>query len=221
MVRDGYSYATPLLLAGLLIAWLSSPLWAAPAWILAAFCLWFFRDPERLVPDAPGAIVSPGDGKVTDISTILVDGAERLRISIFLNVFNVHVNRSPIGGFIRDVRYKKGKYLNAMDPHSAEENEQNVVAVEGEGQTVVFKQIAGLIARRIVFNKKVGDRVERGERVGLIKFGSRVDVVMEPTVQIAVKVGDHVKGAASILAYAQTRQELATAGVRTSSEGAR
>jgi phosphatidylserine decarboxylase len=221
MVRDGYYYALPLLLAGLLIGWLASPVWAAPAGLLAAFCLWFFRDPERLVPDVPGAIVSPGDGKVTDISNTLVNGGERLRISIFLNVFNVHVNRSPISGVIGEVRYKKGKYLNAMDPHSAEENEQNIVTVEGEGQTVIFKQIAGLIARRIVFYKKVGDRVERGERVGLIKFGSRVDVVMEPTVQIAVKVGDHVKGASTILAYARVRQELATAGVRTSSEGGR
>jgi phosphatidylserine decarboxylase len=221
MVRDGYYYAIPLLLAGLLIGWLTSPLWAAPAWLLAGFCLWFFRDPERVVPDVQGAVVSPGDGKVTDISHILVDGVERLRISIFLNVFNVHVNRSPIGGVIRDVGYKKGKYLNAMDPHSAEENEQNIVTVEGEGQTVVFKQIAGLIARRIVFYQKVGDRVERGERVGLIKFGSRVDVVMEPTVRLAVKIGDHVKGASSILGYARVHQELATAGTRTTSEGAR
>jgi phosphatidylserine decarboxylase len=221
MVRDGYYYAPPLLLAGLLLGWLTSPLWGVPAFLLAAFCLWFFRDPERHVPDAPGAIVSPGDGKVTDISHVVIGGAERLRISIFLNVFNVHVNRSPIGGVIRDVRYQKGKYLNAMDPHSAEENEQNIVTVEGEGQTVAFKQIAGLIARRIVFYKKVGDRLERGERVGLIKFGSRVDVVMEPSVRLAVKIGDHVKGASSILAYAQVRQELAGAGTRSRNEGAR
>ncbi|MGC2197986.1 MAG: phosphatidylserine decarboxylase [Terriglobales bacterium] len=220
MVRDGYYYALPLLLAGWLIGWLTSPLWAVPAWLLAAFCLWFFRDPERVVPDTPGAIVSPGDGRVTDIAKIVVDGAERLRISIFLNVFNVHVNRSPIGGMIGGVRYQKGKFLNAMSAHSAEENEQNIVTVEGEGQTVVFKQIAGLIARRIVFYKKVGDRVARGERVGLIKFGSRIDVVMEPSVQAAVKVGDHVKGASTILAYVHARQELATAGPRTTSEGA-
>jgi phosphatidylserine decarboxylase len=221
MVRDGYYYAIPLLLAGLLITWLSSPLWAVPAWMVAAFFLWFFRDPERVVPDAPGAIVSPGDGKVTDISNLVMDGAEHLRISIFLNVFNVHVNRSPIGGVIRDVRYQKGKYRNAMDPRSAEENEQNIVTVEGEGQMVIFKQIAGLIARRIVFYKKVGDRVERGERLGLIKFGSRVDVVMEPSVRLAVKIGDHVKGASSILAYAQVRPELAGAGARNRKEGAR
>jgi len=221
MVRDGYYYALTLLLAGLLIGWLASPLWGTPAWLLAAFCLWFFRDPERTVPDAPGAIVSPADGKVTDISKVLVDGAERLRISIFLNVFNVHVNRSPIGGVIRGVRYQQGKFLNAMHARSAQENEQNIATVEGEGHTVVFKQIAGLIARRIVFYKKVGERVARGERVGLIKFGSRVDVLMEPSVQMAVKVGDHVQGASTILAYANARSELAAAGARATSEGER
>jgi phosphatidylserine decarboxylase len=221
MVRDAYFYAVPLLLAGLLMAWLTSPPWGTPAWLLAAFCLWFFRDPERVVPDTPGAIVSPGDGKVTDVSRIAVNGAERLRISIFLNVFNVHVNRSPIGGVIRDVHYQKGKFLNAMGANSAEENEQNIVTVEGEGQTVIFKQIAGLIARRIVFYQKIGDRVARGERVGLIKFGSRVDVVMDAGVQPAVKVGDHVKGAASILAYANVRPELASVSARSTSQGAR
>ncbi len=211
MVRDAYFYAVPLLLAGLLLAWFAGPFWAIPAWLLAAFCLWFFRDPERVVPDVPGAIVSPGDGKVTDVAKILVDGAERLRISIFLNVFNVHVNRSPIGGVIRSARYQKGRFLNAMAPHSADENEQNIVTVEGEGHTVIFKQIAGLIARRIVFYKKVGDPVARGERVGLIKFGSRVDVIMEPGVRPAVKVGDHVKGASTILAYADARSQMAGA----------
>jgi phosphatidylserine decarboxylase len=221
MVRDGYYYAIPLSLAALVIGWLAGPPWAVPACLLAAFCLWFFRDPERVVPDDPGAIVSPGDGKVTDIASVLLNGVEHLRISIFLNVFNVHVNRSPIGGVIRDVRYQKGKFLNAMAPNSADENEQNIVTVEGEGHTVVFKQIAGLIARRIVFTKKIGDRVARGERVGLIKFGSRVDVVMEPNVKVAVKVGDHVKGASSILAYAPVTRENLSPGVPTTVAGAR
>jgi phosphatidylserine decarboxylase len=221
MVRDGYYYAIPLFLAALVIGWLAGPPWAVPACLLAAFCLWFFRDPERRVPGALGAIVSPGDGKVTDITGVLLNGVEHLRISIFLNVFNVHVNRCPIGGVIRDVQYKKGKFLNAMAPNSADENEQNIVTVEGEGHTVVFKQIAGLIARRIVFTKKVGDPVARGERVGLIKFGSRVDVVMEPNVRIAVKVGDHVQGAASILAYAPVAQEKFAPVTPTTVAGAR
>jgi phosphatidylserine decarboxylase len=221
MVRDGYYYAIPLLLAALLVGRLTSPLWAVPACLLAAFCLWFFRDPERVVPDDPGAIVSPGDGKVTDVSSMLFNGVAHLRISIFLNVFNVHVNRSPIGGVIRDVRYQKGKFLNAMAPNSADENEQNVVTVDGEGHTVIFKQIAGLIARRIVFTKKVGDPVARGERVGLIKFGSRVDVVMRADVKVAVKVGDHVKGASSILAYAPVAQGNISPGKQTTVAGAR
>jgi phosphatidylserine decarboxylase len=221
MVRDGYLYAIPLVLAGVLVTRLANPFWAGPAWLLAAFCLWFFRDPERAVPDAPGAIVSPGDGKVTDIAVVLADGVEQLRISIFLNVFNVHVNRSPIAGVIRSVRYRKGKFVNAMAANSADENEQNIVTVEGEGQTVVFKQIAGLIARRIVFDKKVGDPVTRGERVGLIKFGSRVDVLMQPEVKLSVKVGDHVKGASTILAFAPVSRAESPAKLQPTTAGAK
>ena len=221
MVRDGYFYAAPLILVAVLVGWLTSPLWALIPLLLAGFFLWFFRDPDRIVPQTRGAIVSPGDGKVTDISDIVVNGAKHKRISIFLNVFNVHVNRSPIGGVIRDVRYQKGKFLNAMTANSADENEQNIVTVEGEGHTVIFKQIAGLIARRIVFTRKVGDTVLRGERVGLIKFGSRVDVLMDSDVQIAVKLGDHVQGAATVLAYAPATPELTAPGTQTLNAGAR
>jgi phosphatidylserine decarboxylase len=140
---------------------------------------------------------------------VKVSGEPRTRISIFLNVFNVHVNRSPISGVIRDIRYQRGKFLNAMGATCAEENEQNIVTVEGDGQTVVFKQIAGLIARRIIFNHKVGDRLTRGQRVGLIKFGSRVDVVFDTAAQVSVEVGDHVKGGETVLAYLPGRdQEL-------------
>jgi len=201
MVRDGYFYAIPLIAAGLLIGWVGSVSLALPAFLLALFFLWFFRDPERTISAAPGAIVSPADGKVTDISPFMVNGVRRTRISIFLNVFNVHVNRSPISGVIRNVAYKKGQYLNAMNPASAEMNEQNAVTVEGEGQTVEFKQIAGLLARRIVFNKKIGDQVQRGERVGLIKFGSRVDILVDASANLEIKVGDHVKGGSSVLGY--------------------
>ena len=221
MVRDAYYYAFPLLAAAVLTAWLTSPLWALPAVLLAAFFLWFFRDPDRVVPDEGGALVSPADGKVTDISMVPSNGRQRLRISIFLNVFNVHVNRSPIAGVIREVRYQRGKFVNAMNAASAEQNEQNVVTVEGEGQTVVFKQIAGLLARRIVFNKKVGDRVQRGERVGLIKFGSRVDVLLEESASVEVKIGDHVKGGASILAYLNRERPLAAARNEQAQRGAR
>jgi phosphatidylserine decarboxylase len=205
MVRDGYLYAAPLIAAAILLGWLTHLVWAVIPILLAGFFLWFFRDPERVIPADSGAVVSPGDGKVTDVSQVTVGGQRQTRISIFLNVFNVHVNRSPIAGVVREVRYQRGKYLNAMNQASAEQNEQNVVTVQGEGdaegQTVVFKQIAGLLARRIVFYPKVGDRLLRGQRVGLIKFGSRVDVLLDASATISVKVGDHVQGGATVLAY--------------------
>jgi phosphatidylserine decarboxylase len=221
MVRDGYLYALGLIVAGILVGWFTQPAWAVVPVLLALFFLWFFRDPERAIPASAGAIVSPADGKVTDVSWITVDGEKQARISIFLSVFDVHVNRSPIAGVIRDVRYQRGKFLNAMNPASAEENEQNVVRVEGDGQAVVFKQIAGLLARRIVFRPKVGDRVERGQRVGLIKFGSRTDVILNPAARLQVKVGDRVRGGASVLAYLQPAAELASAGRHSAGQEAR
>jgi len=209
MVRDAYFYAVPLLAAAVLIGWLASPPWAAPALLLAAFFLWFFRDPNRVIPNLAGAVVSPADGKVTSVSNVTENGIPRRRISIFLSVFDVHVNRSPIRGVIRNVAYQRGKFLNAMNPESASQNEQNVVTVEGEDQTVVFKQIAGLLARRIVFTKQVGDQVERGQRVGMIKFGSRVDVVLDTSANVQVNVGDHVQGGASVLAFVSPEPQLA------------
>ena len=199
MVRDGYLYGGGMLAAAALIAWLTAWPYATPALLLGAFFFWFFRDPERQVPNRAGAIVSPADGKVTAIEELEVDGMPRTRLSIFLNVFNVHVNRSPIAGVVRAVEYKRGKFGNAMGAVSSEENEQNIVTVEGEGHTVIFKQIAGLLARRIVFTPKIGDFLQRGQRVGLIKFSSRVDVVLGSDVVLAVKVGDHVKGGSSLL----------------------
>jgi phosphatidylserine decarboxylase len=221
MVRDGYLYALALIVAGILVGWFAQPAWALIPFLLAAFFLWFFRDPERMIPDAAGAVVSPGDGKVTDISFVTFCGKKQARISIFLSVFDVHVNRSPIAGVIREVRYHRGKFLNAMNQASAEHNEQNVVTVEGDGQVVVFKQIAGILARRIVFDAKVGDRLERGQRVGLIKFGSRVDVLCDAAALLQVKVGDRVRGGASVLAHLQPRGELTGAGSHSSAEGAR
>jgi phosphatidylserine decarboxylase len=212
MVRDGYYYGLAMTVAAFLVGWFARPAWALIPILLACFFLWFFRDPERVIPSTPGAVVSPGDGKVTGVSVITDGGEKRTRISIFLSVFDVHVNRSPVAGVVRDVRYQRGKFLNAMNQASAEENEQNIVRVEGDGQAVVFKQIAGLLARRIVFHPKIGDRLERGQRVGLIKFGSRVDVLFDATAAVQIKVGDRVQGGASILAYLQPKAELAGAG---------
>ena len=210
MVRDGYFYGIGCLVAAGVIAWLAAWPYAVPVLLLAVFFLQFFRDPERQIPAQPGAVVSPGDGKVTDVSVVNADGVSRSRISIFLSVFNVHVNRSPITGVIRDVRYQRGKFVNAMAANSAEENEQNIVTVEGEGRTVIFKQIAGLIARRIIFNFKVGDSVARGQRVGLIKFGSRVDVLFDRDAAIQVKLGDRVKGGATVLALLPVASSIAS-----------
>jgi phosphatidylserine decarboxylase len=216
MVRDGYFYGVGSLLAAGVIAWLAAWPYSVPVLLVGAFCLWFFRDPERQIPHLPGAIVSPGDGKVTDVSVVSSGGTELARISIFLSVFNVHVNRSPIAGVIRDVRYQRGKFVNAMAANSAEENEQNIVTVEGDGRTVIFKQIAGLIARRIVFNFKVGDQLARGQRVGLIKFGSRVDVLFDRDATVQVKPGDRVQGGATVLALLPVAQPVpaGTAGER-------
>lgn len=217
MVRDGYYYGLTFIAAGILLGWLTRPAWAIIPWLLAAFFLQFFRDPDRVIPTEPGAVVSPGDGKVTDV---VVTSDQRLRISIFLNVFNVHVNRSPISGVLREVKYLRGKFVNAMSDLSADQNEQNIATVVGDdGQEVVFKQIAGLLARRIVFNYKAGDRLERGQRVGLIKFGSRVDVLLGASARPNVRVGDHVKGGSSIVAYLQPR-ETATAGTSSAAQRA-
>jgi phosphatidylserine decarboxylase len=208
MVRDGYYYGLALFAAAALVGWFARPGWALIPALLALFFLWFFRDPERAIPATEGAIVSPADGKITDVSIVADSGKTWTRISIFLSVFDVHVNRSPISGVVISVRYQRGKFLNAMNSLSAEQNEQNIVRVEGDGQTVIFKQIAGLLARRIVFHPKVGERMERGQRVGLIKFGSRVDVLFDSTATLQVKIGDRVRGGASVLAHLVPKAEL-------------
>jgi phosphatidylserine decarboxylase len=201
MVRDGYIYGVSLLAVAAALLWLTGGwVWSIVPLLLAAFFLWFFRDPERAIPPGPGLVVSPGDGLVTETVAINTPDGPRQRISIFLSVFDVHVNRSPIGGVITRVHYRKGLYLNAMNPESAERNEQNVVTVRGDGYEVTFKQIAGLIARRIVFNYAEGATVARGQRVGLIKFGSRVDVILPSTASLRVRVGQRVQGGASVLA---------------------
>jgi phosphatidylserine decarboxylase len=213
MVRDGYIYAFSLLVVAGILVWFTRGWgWAVLPVFLALFFLWFFRDPARTIPSGQGLIVSPGDGHVTETVTISTPDGPRQRISIFLSVFDVHVNRAPISGVLASVRYQNGRYLNAMNPHSAERNEQNVVTVRGRdadnGLEVTFKQIAGLLARRIVFNFGEGQTVERGQRVGLIKFGSRVDVVFPAEAVVRVKVGQRVKGGESVLAVMPGRERL-------------
>ena len=195
MVADGIYYALGFTAGGLLVSYLSRPVFGLPLFILALFCLWFFRDPNREIPAGPYA-VSPADGKVVVVKP--ENGGTR--ISIFLNIFDVHVNRTPIPGRITKVQYQRGKFLVASKEEASTENEMNTITVEGGGSTVIFKQITGLIARRIVFWKKPGDSVSAGERVGLIKFGSRVDVWLGPEWEIAIRSGQRVSAGSTILA---------------------
>src|ERR1700679_4291789 len=207
MVRDGFFYGFGFIAAAVLV-WLvtASWIWAVVPFLLACFFLWFFRDPQRPVPIEAGLVVSPADGKITEVARIQTLDGERIRLSIFLSVFDVHVNRSPIAGTVREVRYQKGKHLNALDPKSGE-NEQNLVTVQGDDFDVTFSQIAGILARRIVFRFQPGDFVERGERVGLIKFGSRVNVLLPGHAHLRVALGQKVKGGASVLANIHPPQE--------------
>lgn len=203
MVRDGYFYGVSLVLVAIALAALTGTWWWSVLPLgFAAFFLWFFRDPRRAIPQQPGLVVSPADGKVTSIERIATPAGERTRISIFLNVFNVHVNRAPVAGVVREVRYQKGAFVNAMDAASADRNEQNICVMEAEdGYEVVFKQIAGLLARRIVFRHKAGDRLQRGQRVGLIKFGSRTDLLLPAGTEVRVQLGAIVKGGSTVLAF--------------------
>lgn len=195
MVLDGIYYAAALAAGGALVSYLTRPVWGLPLFILALFCLYFFRDPERAIPSGPVA-VSPADGKVVAV----VPSGGGIRMSIFLNVFDVHVNRSPVSGKIAGVKYQSGKFLVASRPEASTVNEMNTVTVDGDGTRVVFKQIAGLIARRIVFWKKPGDTVAMGERVGMIKFGSRVDVELGPEWDLTVREGERVSAGSSVIA---------------------
>jgi len=208
MVRDGIFYALGFTAAGILISWILGPWDALPLFLLAAFCGWFFRDPERPIPVGPVA-VSPADGKVVAVAT---EANGQTRISIFLNIFDVHVNRSPISGVIADFVYQKGKFLVASQEAASSDNEQTIITVRAQdGTQVVFKQIAGLIARRIVFTKKPGEFVQAGERIGLIKFGSRMDVILGPEWYILVSPGSRVSAGSSVLARRAGEVELTLA----------
>lgn len=200
MVRDGFFYGISLL-AVAVIVWFGTQwvtLTAVPV-VLAAFFLWFFRDPNRTIPVGEGLIVSPGDGKVEEAEWIETTAGSRFRVSIFLSVVDVHVNRTPIGGTVTLSEYREGGFMNAMNAESAVLNEQTLITIEDGTHSVSFKQIAGLLARRIVCNLKTGDVVTRGQRMGLIKFGSRVDVLMPADVELRVAKGDRVVGGVSVL----------------------
>jgi phosphatidylserine decarboxylase len=201
MLNDAYRFVLPLLGGAVVFAWFQLIWPACVLLLLAAFVCYFFRNPGRKIPEGKNLVVSPADGKIVRIARIPnEDGKDdKFLVSIFLNIFNVHANRSPIQGVLRQFEYKRGKFKVAYDEDASRVNEQNILTIEGDGIEVIVKQIAGLIARRVVCWKTMGSKVEQGELIGLIRFGSRVDVVLPKQTNILVHAGDSVKGGSSIL----------------------
>lgn len=208
MVKEGYVWTLAPLLAALAagalgLAWASVPLLvlAGVLLLLAAFMAYFFRDPERAVPSERTVIVSPADGRVTLVGKLSPEDSDSPTVvSIFLSPLDVHINRSPISGTVLDVTYTKGRFKPATSDSASLVNEQNALTIRGDdGVTVVCKQIAGVLARRIVCWKRPGDRLELGERFGLIKFGSRTDLVLPPKVEVLVSAGERVRGGVTVI----------------------
>ena len=200
MAKEGFPFIALFLIPALIFVALGWWIAALVCLLLAAFMAFFFRDPKRVCPTDDRIVVSPADGRV--VRAVPVDGsvdASPTQISIFLSPMNVHINRSPIAGEIVDVVYKRGAFHIASRDIASIENEQNIVTVRGERLTIVFRQIAGVIARRIVLWKKKGDRVALGERVGLMKFSSRMDVILPADIEVLVREGDRVVGGVSVL----------------------
>jgi phosphatidylserine decarboxylase len=218
MVKEGYYFGLPLLVLGGVLYLLQWNIAAVVAVLLALFVFSFFRDPERVIPADPGAVVSPGDGRVVVVTDEEYEGRPGKRVSIFLAVWNVHVNRSPASGTITKMEYRPGKFLAAMRERASVENEQNVFTLSTNAGEIVFKQIAGLIARRVVSWKKTGDKVARGERIGLVRFGSRVDLWVPKEAEILVKVGENVKGGSSVLARWPAKPTAGKLGESSSAE---
>ena len=203
MVKEGYWFGLPPLMLGLALLLLRAPLAVIAGALLVflgLFVFYFFRNPNRTIPMEPGVVVSPADGRVVVVKDEAYAGRPGKRISIFLAIWNVHVNRSPASGTITKLEYKPGKFLAAWAENASLENEQNVFTLSSEYGEIVFKQIAGWVARRVVSWKKTGHTVGRGELVGLVRFGSRVDLWLPEGAEMTVKVGDHVKGGSSVVA---------------------
>ncbi len=200
MVREGYYFGLPLLLLGIAALSFRGTTAGVALVALAMFVFSFFRDPERAIPGEPGAVVSPADGRVVVVTEEEHAGKPGKRVSIFLAIWNVHVNRAPEAGRVTKVDYRPGKFHGAMRERASLENEQNIITLKTDEGEMMFKQIAGWIARRVVCWKKVGETVARGERIGLVRFGSRVDVWLPYPVEILVVPGQAVRGGASVLA---------------------
>jgi len=200
MVSDAYRFIIPLLIIALALYALSGPWAACLPILLAAFVSYFFRNPARAIPGGAKLVVSPADGKIVKVAAIEQGSETRCQVSIFLNVFDVHVNRAPIEGELEKLEYRRGRFKVASKDEASRVNEQNVLTIRGPDATLVMKQIAGLIARRVVCWKKAGQKMERGEVIGLIRFGSRVDLLLPENASVLVCVGDRVKGGSSVIA---------------------
>lgn len=202
LAREGWPFITIAIVVSLLVTWLAG-WWSIPFWVITVFVVQFFRDPARVIPQDPKAVLSPADGRIVVVEKAMdpYRKVEALKISVFMNVFNVHSNRSPVDGRVDEVVYNAGSFLNAAVSKASTENERNaVLATLADGTKVTYVQIAGLVARRIVCYAKVGDQLARGQRYGFIRFGSRVDVYLPLTAQARVTIGDKVSATETILA---------------------
>lgn len=200
MIKDGYPFVLVPLAGAAAAFWLGYWYVGLPLLLVALFMAYFFRDPRRDAPSDAGVVISPADGRVTRVAALDPNGAPTPTVvSIFLSVFDVHINRAPIAGVIKDVTYTKGRFIIATSEDASLVNEQNSLTIQGPLMTVVCKQIAGVLARRIVCWKRAGDQLTLGERFGLIKFSSRTDLILPPEVDVQVKVGDRVKGGVSVI----------------------
>ena len=203
IAREGRPFIAASLVVALLVHWLAGGWWALPLWLVVAFMVQFFRDPQRAVPREPAAVLSPADGRIVAVERVRDPYLERdaLKLSVFMNVFNAHSNRSPVDGEVRDAWYHRGSFFNAALSKSSLENERNALWMRtAGGADVTCVQIAGLVARRILCYARPGQWLARGERYGFIRFGSRVDVYLPPDCRPVASVGDKVYATESILA---------------------
>jgi len=202
IAREGWPFLAPAVVVAALVAGYSL-VWSIPFWIIALFVLQFFRDPPREVPGDAGTVVSPADGRIVAVEKAHDPYLDResIKISVFMNVFNVHSNRAPVAGEVKQIWYSAGSFVNAALDKASTENERNALWIRaGAGADVTCVQVAGLIARRILCYAKAGDKLERGQRYGFIRFGSRVDVYLPPDARIKAALGDKVYAASTILA---------------------
>ncbi len=207
LAREGWPFIAGIVLVSVILTAIAGFWWALPAWILAIFVIQFFRDPPRRVPVEAGAVLSPADGRVVAIERAHDPYAARdaLKISVFMNVFNVHSNRAPVAGMVRSVAYFPGRFFNADLDKASLENERNAVVIGADGGVVTAVQVAGLIARRVLCYVKAGDALQPGQRFGFIRFGSRVDVYLPTDAHARVSIGDKVLATSTVLAqFAQS-----------------